>query len=241
MNSTAKLLIVYDYFFPAYKAGGPIQSLTNLVLILQEDDYKISVVTSGHDLNTSDKLQGIKTNVWSEIFLPQSASPVDIWYGGINQPSKQSFIRRLQSIKPSVVYLNGMFSFRFVIIPLLSIKKAKIKLVLCPRGMLQSGALAGKSFKKRLYLSALKISGLVRNITWHATNKEEEEDIKRIFGKRSNVIVAGNIPKKPLASINSSTKIPGHLKLIYLSLITEKKNLLQLVEIISKTDKDIFT
>ena len=238
MNSTVKLLVVYDNFFPAYKAGGPIQSLINLVLSMQKK-IEIAVFTSGYDLITSQPLDEIKRDVWSQIYLPGSDAVVKVWYAGSRTTNRRAFTRCLEEVEPSVVYLNGMFSFRYVIMPLFSMKRKKIKLVVCPRGMLQTGALAGKSLKKKLYLSLLKISGLVKDVVWHATNEEEERDIKRIFREGSTVIIAKNIPRKPLDEISRSEKVTGKLRLVYLSLINEKKNLLQAIGIVSKSGDGI--
>lgn len=238
MSETVKpgLLIFYDYFYPAYKAGGPVQSLTNLALSLQHE-YTISVITGAHDLNDDRVLTNIKTNCWSEVTLPKSACVIKVWYAGSGEPGAATIRKILEQVQPTVIYLNGMFSFRFVLLPLIVIKK--IKIVLCPRGMLQKGALAGKPFKKRLYLTALKISGLANKLTWHATNEAERSDIKREFGEISNVYVAGNIPKKPVAKIVLPSREPGELRLVYLSLISEKKNLLQLIKIISRLKENI--
>ena len=81
MSETAKpgLLIFYDYFYPAYKAGGPVQSLTNLALSLQHG-YAISVITGAHDLNDDRVLTNIKTNCWSEVMLPTASAVINVWY-----------------------------------------------------------------------------------------------------------------------------------------------------------------
>ena len=171
--------------------------------------------------------------------LPGATNSLAVWYAGNKKITKRTFSACVVNIRPAAIYLNGIFSFRFVIIPLLSIDKSKIKVVLCPRGMLQSGALAGKSFKKKLYLNTLKLSGLLKNITWHATNAEEEGDIKKIFGNKARVVVAANIAKLPVNTIVASKKIPGQLRLIYLSLIAEKKNLLQVIELVNTSSANI--
>ncbi len=231
------LLIFYDHFFPAYKAGGPIQSLTNLAIALQ-DAYSIFVITSSYDLNETRPLENIQPEVWSEITIPGSASSIKVWYAAVGKPGTDTIKENLKRTGATVVYLNGMFSFRYVMIPLFSIKK-NIRIVICPRGMLQQGALAVRSFKKKIYLAVLKMSGLCRHVTWHATNEEEEQDIKKMFGNNSKVIVAANIPKKPVAAIRNSGKQQGSLQLVYLSLITEKKNLLLLVNMIAKLQANI--
>lgn len=231
------LLIFYDHFFPAYKAGGPIQSITNLANALQ-DDYSIYMITSSYDLNEVKPLANIKTSVWSQVCLPASTTIINVWYAVAGKPSAYDIKAAIIKIDPAAVYLNGMFSYRFVLVPLMVIKR-NMHIVICPRGMLQEGALATKSLKKKIYLTFLKMSGLCRRVSWHATNEEEGQDIKRIFGKDVRIIVAGNIPKMPVDVIKVNGKQQGQLRLVYLSLITEKKNLLQLINIISKLQANV--
>ncbi len=230
------LLIFYDHFYPAYKAGGPIQSLTNLVLRLQ-NDYSISVITSGYDLNEQVLLAGIETDRWVPVILPQSGDPVNVWYASEGKPGIRQMKQIVKECDPSFIYLNGMFSYHFVIVPLLANKN--IKTVICPRGMLQQGALSGKAFKKKVYLAALRISGLCKHVSWHATNEEEREDTRKVFGEDIKVVVAENIPRKPIDEISKSNKTPGQLRLVYLSLIAEKKNLLQLLQIIAGLKENV--
>jgi glycosyltransferase involved in cell wall biosynthesis len=197
------------------------------------------MVTSGYDHNSTEVLAYIETDTWTQVKLPNTISTIKVWYANRKKITKETVAACIASIQPDVIYVNGIFSYRFVIIPLRTIDKSKIKVVLCPRGMLQKGALAGKSVKKKLYLTALKLSGLVKNITWHATNDEEESDIRKIFGSKANVTVASNIPKPPVNTITGSQKAAGRLRLIYLSLIAEKKNLLQVIELINTSPANI--
>ncbi len=231
-----RLLIIYDYFYPAYKAGGPIQSLTNLILSLHEE-YEISVLTGAYDLHSDQLPEEIKINVWCNVQLPKSLVYIKVWYAGRGEPGMRTVKNVIQDVAPFAVYLNGIFSLRFIITPLLILKNVRI--IICPRGMLQKGALAGKSFKKRIFLTLLKLSGVLKNVVWHATNTDEQSDIIREFGKRSEIFVAGNIPKKPVEKIGSINKFPGELRLVYLSLIAEKKNLLQLINIVCGIKENI--
>lgn len=235
-NTKPRLLIVYDYFYPSYKAGGPVQSLTNLVYSLQ-NAFDIYVLTGAYDLNSNKLPENIKINGWCQVKLPKSKVFIKVWYAGRSEPGQLTIKQIIQDVNPCTVYLNGMFSFRFLLTPLLSIKN--IRIIICPRGMLQTGALAGKSLKKRLYLSVLKISGILKKVSWHATNTNEQEDIIREFGNNSKIFIAGNIPKKPVENFHFINKNRGELRLVYLSLITEKKNLLQLINIIASMKENI--
>jgi hypothetical protein len=102
-------------------------------------------------------------------------------------------------------------------------------IVICPRGMLQAGALSVKPFKKKLFLSAFKNATLFKGVRWHATNEEEANDIAKHIHAKANSIVAYNIPKPPVINLTQSNKQENKLRLIYLSLITEKKKLVAIV------------
>ena len=230
------LVICYDHFYPAYKAGGPIQSLTNLAISL-EKDYSICVLTSAHDLNEQSQLEVPETDTWTNVTLPGATETIRVWYASGKQSGFSSIREAVRKANPDFIYLNGMFSYAFVLVPLLMFRD--IKTVICPRGMLQKGALAGKAIKKKVYLGLLKMSGLCSKLSWHATNEEEKADINRIFGSRSRITVAGNIPVKPLDQVSFPDKEPGKLKLVYLSLITAKKNLLQLIQVMLALDTGI--
>lgn len=235
-NKKPGLVIFYDHFYPAYKAGGPIQSLTNLVLYLQ-DTYKISFITSAYDLNDHNILDGVNTDKWTTVNLPGAGTAVNVWYAKKGNMGMSAIREAVRQADPDFIYLNGMFSYAFMLVPLMLFRKHKI--VICPRGMLQKGALAGKALKKKVYLYLLKMSGLCKMVTWHATNTEELNDIMAVFGPGAKVMVAGNIPRKPVKIITPGQKRPGELHLVYLSLISAKKNLLQLVNIIGAMEENI--
>ncbi len=228
-----KLLFVYDYFFPGYKAGGPIQSLTNIVSLLGRDN-EISVITCGYDLQSEKPYSEVKLNTWNEVNI--SSIKIKVWYGDDKGPSKARLKQLIGDINPDKIYLNGIFSVKYFLKPLLAARDMGLgnKVIICPRGMLQQGALSGKSLKKQVYLTAIKLSGILKNVGWHATNEEEKTDIEKYLPGAKNIIIAENIPKKPLENISFPTKKPDELKLIYLSLIAEKKNLLLILQLITQ-------
>ncbi len=234
-NAKPILLILYDYFIPGFKAGGPIQSLSNMVALLH-DKYDFRVITQGYDLNTSAPYDNIVLNEWNNLYLEESTEPIPVFYtkkGGLDFVAMH---RLINQIKPNLVYINGIYTFRFSLQPLLlsyfTIGNLGYKIVVCPRGMLQQGALSVKPFKKKSYLLFLKLSGILKHILWHATNIEELEDIRHFLGNDFKAQIAHNIPRKPVTQVRSSNKKEGELHLVYLSLIAEKKNLDLLIRIL---------
>ncbi|MDQ6812167.1 MAG: glycosyltransferase [Bacteroidota bacterium] len=233
MTAKKKLLIFYDWFYPGFKAGGPIQSLTNLAVSLASE-FDIFIITSAYDLNSAIPYEGIVVNAWNGVLLPDRNSSISVYYAMKKTLTAVKIQTLLKDVSPSIVYLNGIFSYHFFLLPLLSLKKTKgkIKVVICPRGMLKKGALSGKAFKKKIYIGYLKHSGLLRNVYWQATTKEEQADIYTYFPASKGIGIAPNIPKQPLKTVSAITKEPGRLRLVYLSLVNEHKNLLLLLEII---------
>lgn len=235
------IFILTENFYPAYKAGGPIQSLTNLILAL-EHNYNFYMATAAYDIRSTVVLENIEVDKWNEIMLPNSQKVISVWYAGGRGLRYHIFKKLIANINPDYIYINGMFSLHYFLIPLIALQslKPKSEIVICPRGMIQKGALLGKSFKKKLYLQALHWSGLLNKVKWHATNLEEKKDIIGRFRTSNNIIIALNIPKKPLERITFLKKLHYEgLKLIYLSLLAEKKNLIFLLEII-KCTQNIF-
>lgn len=231
------VLVVNEYFYPAYRAGGPIQSLTNLIIALEHTN-NFSVLTSAYDLATDEPLSGIETNSWNEVHLQGAHHALPVFYATRNLPKKE-IIKVIEKVEPTVVYLNGIFSFQFFLWILLLRNSMKFGVVICPRGMLQKGALSGKPLKKSIYLKILKFSGLLNKANWHATNLEEKEDISKYFPTNKGIFIANNIPKMPYHSITLPVKKKGELKLVYLSLITEKKNLLLILELLKDLDINV--
>jgi glycosyltransferase involved in cell wall biosynthesis len=231
--NTKRVLFFYNNFYPAWKAGGPVQSLTNLANALS-GKIDIRVICSGYELNeTSQKLEGISFGKWNNIIGTQT------YYLNNDELSFRRIKELINESGADIIYLNGLYSLIFVVYPLLAWKlyfKTQKKLILSPRGMLQHGALKVKPFKKKIFLNVLKLLGLHKNIQWHATDEQEIKDIKEHFGDGASVLMAPNIPKKPLESLRFTEKEAGRLCLIYLSLIVAKKNLHLALEWIKELD-----
>ena len=227
-----KLLIAVDWYVPAFKAGGPIQSVKNLVSHLNKF-YEILILTSDRDLEDTEAMQDIVINKWV----------------GMNQykviylsPKKQTF-KIFQEIiyqeQPQFIYLNSLFSIKFTLLPLWSALRYKnAKIILAPRGMLGEGALAIKSFKKKLLIRLLKKSGISNKITWHATSQFEKKEIQKNFG-RTQVVIANNLssmtPKMPVEKY----KNVNQLNLFFVSRIAVKKNLLGALMILAKVKSEL--
>lgn len=234
------IVVVYQHFFPGFKAGGPIQSLVNMITALS-DHYEFKVITTAFDLNDNIAYAEIRPNAWNTVSLPGCDRKIAVWYHASASIGIAKMLSLLRQASPHIIFLNGLFT-SWAWLPLILNKIGwlrRARVILSPRGMLQPGALESKALRKKIFLKLSKTAGLFNDLSWHATGRDENRDIENMVGENVHVAVAGNIPKRPLDSISASAKAPGQLRLVYLSLIAEKKNLLFLINVLEKTRSEI--
>jgi glycosyltransferase involved in cell wall biosynthesis len=120
-------------------------------------------------------------------------------------------------------------------VPMLLSKSKKIprkQIVLAPRGQFSPGAIGLKSGKKKLYIKIAKALRLYKDITWHATAEIEKNDIESIIGNKAKIKVANNLTAnyKELKYDKEIEKSKGELKIVFISRIHPKKNLIKAIE-----------
>lgn len=223
-----KILVLTDWYYPGYKAGGPIQSCRNLVLALK-DVIDFYVFTSDTDLGEPKPYPDFVSDEWIALSPGEN-----VYYGQHGTYSRKKLSSVIHSIKPDVVYLNSMFSVRFTIIPLIVLffAKHKCKIILAPRGMLNDSALFYKPLKKKIFLRLFNFLGLHAGIHFHATDPKEEKDVTKIFPLAKSVTLAPNFANQKTPDRIIIDKNPGAIKLVFLSRITPVKNLLFVVDLL---------
>lgn len=232
MSNKPTILIFCDWYKPAYKAGGPVQSIANIVAHLNPY-YNFKIITGDRDLHDQAPYSNVTQNTWCEVDGAQ------VYYIAQENLSFKKIAALLKETQHDVVYLNSVFSVPYTINVLLALKisGAKTKIILAPRGMLAKGALQIKATKKMLFLSLAKGLGLYRNVCWHASTPLEKEEIQAIFGKNAEVEVAINLGNKRDIIETKRIKHSGQVSFAFLSRIAIKKNLLYAIDVISKINK----
>lgn len=228
-----KVLIFIDWYLPGYKAGGPIQSVANMVEHLK-DEFEFFLITRDTDYCETIPYTTIKSNQWNTL-----SNGVKVYYLSKKQLNCWCFYRLIKEVKPDFAYLNGIFSLYFTLIPLLFLKKKGIFIVLAARGMLAESALAVKGFKKLLFIRLINISGFFNNILFHATNEIEEKDIRRVFGSKKVKVAANLSQKLPLAELYPRVKDGDAVKLVNIARISPEKNLLFALQILQKVSSNV--
>ena len=217
-----KILIFAGYYTPSFKGGGPIQSISNLVNVLNFD-FEFYILAFDRDLGDKKPFNNINKNVWNEV---EEAKVIYVKPDKINF----QFIRAITNqINFHAIYLNSLFSFNLTILPLIlnKLKLIKVsKIVLAPRGQLSKGALGINQRKKQFFIKLGNYLKLYDGLTWHVTANEEKKEVKKYF-KANEIYNIKNltINYNGLDLEKNIRKRKGKLKIIFISRISPKKNL----------------
>jgi glycosyltransferase involved in cell wall biosynthesis len=214
------LFIVTEYFYPFLDGGGPIRSIESIFSILNNNP-SINLITSANNHQSESLPNSIK----NDQFVTEPVTNVSTYYSSNSIFGFFKIFRFYYENRKNTFYINGMFIPRLSLLPALICKN----IIICPRGMLISETLGSKSFLKKIYLIIYKLV-VSNNAIWHATDTTEGLDIIRFFGPNVNVKLISNIPLKPLVINPLRRKSTDALKIVYYSLIVEKKGLLILIQ-----------
>ncbi len=210
-----RILVFADWFEPAFKAGGPVQSVVNLAHFLQQN-HEVFVFTSDRDLHDNFPLQDIHVGEW------QHRNGIQVYYHAHGKMTFRLVRSVIEKVNPHRIYLNSMFSNMFI--PLW-IAYQSGKIILAPRGMLKPTALSHKPLKKFLYCSFLRLLGIERRICFHAADILEGAEIRKVFPYAGKVITAPNIPVAITSALPPLNKQIGTLRLIFVARLHPIKNL----------------
>lgn len=238
--SRATVLTFVPYYLPGYKAGGPIQSVANLVACLG-DDLHFVIVTSDRDASDPEPYPGIAANA------PQRVGNAEVFYLDRNQRRPDRLADLIRQVRADMYYLNSFFSRAFSLSVVLLRRFGMIPelpIILAPRGEFSPGALQIKAGRKRVFLNTSRALGMHKDLIWHATSPLEAGHIgatmDTVGGERRSKIVLAPIVDAPQQSpaYSDTTRPPprmkahGRVRLAYLSRITPKKNLLGALQIL---------
>lgn len=224
MSSPLPIIAIFiPWFSPAYKAGGPIQSIANLVNE-EGGDTRFRIICSDKDLDGVPL--GVETDRW--LFFNACT---EVWYSTGNFP-----VEVLTAQAGTTLFINGIYSWQYNLKPVL-LSKAGRKIV-SVRGMLHPGALSQKAVKKKLYLRLWKLLGLHRKVEFHAADRDEKAHIQAVFGSSVKVHLAANLPRI-LQKQAVREKRAGTLNLVTVALVSPMKNILPVLQALKSVEATV--
>lgn len=222
MKTKKKILICVDWYYPGFKAGGPIRSCINMVKSLS-GEFDFFVLTSDTDYHSEAPYPGIKAGSWTKGPFGES-----VLYVSQKQKKFSTVNAIIRETNPDILYLNSMFSVPFTLFPVLSGFKGK--LILAPRGMLSPSAIQIKLLKKKIFLFLFRLFQFHKKILFQATSGYERDHILKVF-PGAYVFLAPNLPDfEPVSESRALKKKKGSLILVSIARISPEKNLLYALE-----------
>jgi glycosyltransferase involved in cell wall biosynthesis len=154
-----------------------------------------------------------------------------VWYASRSGVNAVTWRKLLAQEAWRTVYINGLYSRWFSVMPLWLLKGSAQHRVVAVRGMLAAGMMKHGTLKKRAFLAAMRLLGCYRGVTFQATNAEEVEDVKRWIGTDAEVELVPNLGRKLVADAPPQrVKKPGELRLVSVARIAVEKNTLFAIE-----------
>ncbi len=228
MQSRPKILVLGQYFYPAYKAGGSAQSLTNFVAHFRQE-YDIAVFTRDRDLGASEPFP-LPRSQWHD------AGGYRIWYEPLGKSTPMAILRVLRAEEWDVIYANGyvnpVFSFTPRLIARMGLAKGRPTVVLAPRGEFAVNAIGKSPKRKQFYKRVSALLGLHRGIVWQASAEHEAADIiEHVPEAMGGIQIAPDLtPLDDAALAIKPVKTAGAISLAMVARIHPIKNVLFAIE-----------
>ncbi len=248
-----------DYYLPGYKSGGPLRAIAGLTEALG-DEFDFLILTSDRDIGERRPYPGVPRNQWVPL------GKASVCY--VDRRNIFAVLRRILTTPHDVLYMKSFFSRPFSMLAIwlrvLGLLKTS-RIVVAPCGEFAPGALALKPERKRMYLQLARKLKVYAGAIWHATSEYEAADIRRQFGTnirtvtarslaaangvRSNaaqgvqVFVASELPQLITASnlvSDTSRKIAGRLRAVFLGRIARNKNVLGALEYLNGLNGEVY-
>ena len=216
-----RILIITGRYLPGYRDGGPVRSLVNLTETFG-NDYDFHIMCLDRDHGDTAPYPGIKVNEYNAV------GNAKVLY--VHHFSEKAVLGA--AADADVVYVCGPYNdYARIAMRLKKTGQIKSPLYVASMGSFSKEAYRIKGAKKRLFITYMKLAGMFDNVIWSVTSEKEEEELKAIVGKDSRCVIAADLPRAGVTG-HAHTKVPCELKLVFISRISRKKNLLAISEIL---------
>ncbi len=226
-----KILIFAGGFFPGKTFGGPPVSIDNFCSLMK--DFDCYIVTSDHDNGTIERYKGIQDG-WND-----RKNAKVLYLSDKDYFSLKKLNEIVREVKPDWIYLQSLFQ-DLALFGLMVARRNHIRTMLAPRGELCAGAFR-KKYKKIPYIVLLRLCGFIRKTHFQSTSVEETDAIhKYLTVKYERIHYLINVPSIPRKQYERPYKERGVGRLVFLSRIHPKKNLIYALDCLSGIKGQVF-
>lgn len=195
------------------------------------------IVCRNRDTLSTEVYPNIVSDEWS--LLPKTS--IEVYYVSEQKLSINTFKNLIINTNPDYIYLNSLFNPKFSIFPYLACKLARfdiLRVVVNPRGEVNPGALAIKPYKKKAFISILKLLGVYKKILWNPTSVVELNELKSVFGAQLRHQIMSNVPRQPTEKW-VPTESKKFNKFVFLSRIDQIKNIELFLNVLRQVEEEV--
>ncbi len=212
-----KVLILMGRYLPGHKDGGPLRTIVNVTEALG-DEYEFYIGCLDRDHGDKEAYPGIKRNEWNQV------GKAKVWYVAPGNFTNELILKLADGT--DVVYLCSFYDdYGYRALWLNRRKKIKCPVVVASMGVFSEGALAQKTLKKKIFIEALKVAGIFKNIKWSVTSELEKKEVQKNVGIQARCVIAEDLPRNNVPGKSETSINKDILKVVFLSRISSKKNL----------------
>jgi glycosyltransferase involved in cell wall biosynthesis len=217
------ILMLMDWFLPGTKSGGPVRSYANMIAYLG-DYYNFKIITRDTDYCETETYTSVKSDAWNHY-----NAHTQIYYISKDKQTKAQLKQLIENTAYDQLYISGIYSWYFSILPLL-LRSQQVPTLVAPRGMLNPQAFSVKPLKKKVYIALAKAFNLYKNVTFHVTNTDEAAQVKSRLGDQAVVHIAPNFPRKMSLAYKSQTEINTPKRFVSIARISVEKGTHHLIK-----------
>jgi glycosyltransferase involved in cell wall biosynthesis len=241
---TKRVFVPIDHYLPGFRAGGPVQSVGNLVEALG-NEIEFSVATKDRDLGGHEPYPDVDVHSWQRVGKARVRyfAPRHVLRGVYRLTTNRDY---------DVLYLNSAFSPAFSLFPLL-LRRLRLarppSVIVASRGEFSPGALGLKRVKKHMFLWFARAIRLYHGVLWQASAAPEVGHIADAMGWEvagADPVAAGlGIVAAPDIALPSNLepypreKQSGSARILFLSRISKKKNLATALDLLARVEGDV--
>lgn len=223
-----RVMIFIGSYLPGTKSGGVTTSISNIVAKLSTY-YEFYIVTADRDKGDIQPYKSVETECWTRYGY------ANVYYCQKYDSSIKKLREIINSVEVDVYYINGFYNRCDNLGVLLLHKLGKIArkpIIIAPRGIFSMGQYEKKRLARMAVRVLFRLCGFDKSVFWHSTSELEKNDILKHFPKVSERIYV--VPNISGITIRESSVQPnkqrGSLKIVFVSRISEKKNIKFIVE-----------
>jgi len=224
------VLVLMGAFWPGSDSAGPNQSLKGFCTALA-DEFDFRIVAGDRPFGAA--VLTAPTEPWTDLGFARVSYLEGRRFGAAGLGAL------LRETPHDLVMMNGFFDREFTL-PTLLMRRAGLvpakPALLSPRGEFGGGALSLKAPVKRAWLAAVRLGGLLRGVTLHATSQDEAADMTARLPFAAPPAVAPNVRalfERPSAAPAAKGE---PLRLAFLGRITPVKNIDYAIEALAMTN-----